>query len=98
MCRCELQVHTNLVKRVQSGIKFSFTHTLSNILIAPALGLESNDAAAFLAAHGWSREDDVFVAPVAAADPALQAAIVQKQKITADEVTRLAEQVLFVEQ
>jgi hypothetical protein len=52
-----------------------------------------------LLAHGWSREDEVFVAPNAAAlDPAVQAAIAQKQKITADEVARLAEQVLFVEQ
>lgn len=72
--------------------------TLTLCFAANSLGLERDEAASFLLARGWTREDDVLVAPNVTVDPAVQAAIALKQKITAEEVARLAEQVLFVEQ
>jgi len=72
---------------------------VSVYVAAGALGLEAAEAVAFLVAHDWTRDSDVLVAPVAAPlDAAAQQALAQKQRITAEQVKRLAEQVLFVEQ
>jgi hypothetical protein len=66
---------------------------------ANTVGLEPDAAVAYLVAHGWTLEADVLVAPAPAPlDAAAQAALTKMQDISAEQVARLAEQVLFTEQ